>query len=129
MAGADTIAAMAHGRKKGDQIRQVRQHSLCARPVPEQEVFSQLRQVENLVEAQFMRGQIYLTGARHADGYREGRKKYLPHTPPSTLIMGVQLAKPEMLREIDAIAVIPANRQSLDLRRRQKVMRAILRQI
>ena len=37
---------------------------------------------------------IYLTDARHADGYREARKKYLPHAPPSTLIMGVQLASP-----------------------------------
>jgi enamine deaminase RidA (YjgF/YER057c/UK114 family) len=44
--------------------------------------------------------------ARHADGYREGRKKYLPHAPPSTLIMGVQLAEPEMLIEIEAVAVI-----------------------
>jgi enamine deaminase RidA (YjgF/YER057c/UK114 family) len=50
---------------------------------------------------------IYLTDARHADGYREGRKKYLPHAPPSTLIMGVQLAEPEMLLEIEAVAVIP----------------------
>jgi 2-iminobutanoate/2-iminopropanoate deaminase len=49
---------------------------------------------------------IYLTDARHADGYREGRKKYLPHAPPSTLIMGVQLAEPEMLIEIEAVAVI-----------------------
>jgi enamine deaminase RidA (YjgF/YER057c/UK114 family) len=44
--------------------------------------------------------------ACHADGYREGRKKYLPHAPPSTLIMGVQLAEPEMLIEIEAVAVI-----------------------
>jgi hypothetical protein len=29
------------------------------------------------------------------------RKKYLPHAPPSTLIMGVQLAEPEMLIEIE----------------------------
>jgi enamine deaminase RidA (YjgF/YER057c/UK114 family) len=50
---------------------------------------------------------IYLTDARHADGYREGRKKYLPHAPPSTLIMGVQLADPAMLLEIEAVAVIP----------------------
>jgi enamine deaminase RidA (YjgF/YER057c/UK114 family) len=50
---------------------------------------------------------VYLTDVRHADGYREGRKKYLPHAPPSTLIMGVQLAEPEMLLEIEAVAVIP----------------------
>jgi hypothetical protein len=34
----------------------------------------------------------------------------MPQTPPSTLIMGVQLAEPEMLIEIDAIAIIPEAR-------------------
>ena len=50
---------------------------------------------------------IYLTDPRHADGYREARHKYLPHGPASTLIMGVQFAEPEMLIEIEAVAVIP----------------------
>jgi 2-iminobutanoate/2-iminopropanoate deaminase len=50
---------------------------------------------------------IYLTDPRHADGYREARRKYLPHGPASTLIMGVQFAEPEMLIEIEAVAIIP----------------------
>jgi enamine deaminase RidA (YjgF/YER057c/UK114 family) len=50
---------------------------------------------------------IYLTDPRHADGYREARRKYLPQAPASTLIMGVHLAEPEMLIEIEAVAVIP----------------------
>lgn len=50
---------------------------------------------------------IFLTDPRHADGYREARSKYLPHGPASTLIIGVQFAEPEMLIEIEAVAVIP----------------------
>jgi enamine deaminase RidA (YjgF/YER057c/UK114 family) len=50
---------------------------------------------------------VYITDPRGADEYREGRRKYLPHSPPSTLIMGVQLADPKMLIEIEAVAVIP----------------------
>ena len=50
---------------------------------------------------------VYLTDPRDRPNYQTARSKYLPHSPPSTLIMGVQLAEPEMLIEIDAIAVIP----------------------
>jgi 2-iminobutanoate/2-iminopropanoate deaminase len=49
---------------------------------------------------------VYLKDPRDRANYQEARAKYLPQTPPSTLIMGVQLAEPEMLIEIDAIAVI-----------------------
>lgn len=49
----------------------------------------------------------YVTDPRGADGFREARRKYLPHSPPSALIMGIQLAEPEMLIEIQAIAIIP----------------------
>jgi len=50
---------------------------------------------------------VYLKDPRDRGKYQDIRAKYLPQTPPSTLIMGVQLAEPEMLVEIDAIAVIP----------------------
>lgn len=50
---------------------------------------------------------VYLKDPRDRQNYQGARSKYLPHSPPSTLIMGVQLAEPEMLIEIDAIAVIP----------------------
>ena len=49
----------------------------------------------------------YVTDPRGADAYLQARRKYLPHCPPSTLIMGIQLADPEMLIEIQATAVIP----------------------
>lgn len=50
---------------------------------------------------------VYLKDPRDRANYQEARAKYMSQTPPSTLIMGVQLAEPEMLIEIDAIAVIP----------------------
>ena len=51
----------------------------------------------------------YLTNRKDRNAFSEARAKIMKHTPPSTLIMGVQLAEPEMLVEIDAIAVIPDN--------------------
>lgn len=53
---------------------------------------------------------VYLKDPRDRANYQAARQKFLPHAPPSTLIMGVQLAEPEMLIEIDAIAVIPGGR-------------------
>ena len=50
---------------------------------------------------------VYLKDPRDRPNYQTARMKHLPHAPPSTLIMGVQLAEPEMLIEIDATAVIP----------------------
>jgi enamine deaminase RidA (YjgF/YER057c/UK114 family) len=50
---------------------------------------------------------VYLVDRNERNSFGEVRKKYIDHTPPSTLIMGVQLAEPEMLVEVDAIAVIP----------------------
>ena len=50
---------------------------------------------------------VYLTDPRDRPNYQAARKKYLPQSPPSTLIMGIQLAEPEMLIEVDAIAAIP----------------------
>ena len=50
---------------------------------------------------------VYLNDPRDRANTSEPRKKHMPQLPPSTLIMGVQLAEPEMLVEIDAIAVIP----------------------
>jgi 2-iminobutanoate/2-iminopropanoate deaminase len=49
---------------------------------------------------------VYIADASGADGYREARQKHLPHAPPGTLIMGVQLAESDMLIEIEAIAII-----------------------
>jgi enamine deaminase RidA (YjgF/YER057c/UK114 family) len=53
---------------------------------------------------------VYLKDPRDRANYQAARAKYLTQTPPSTLIMGVQLAEPEMLIEIDAIAVMPGAR-------------------
>ena len=50
----------------------------------------------------------YLKDPRDRNAFGEVRGQYLPHLPPSTLIMGVQLADPEMLVEIEAIATISA---------------------
>ena len=50
---------------------------------------------------------IYLKDPRDRAKYGPVAGKYFPHAPAATLIMGVQLAEPEMLVEIDAIAVIP----------------------
>ncbi|MBI2998818.1 MAG: RidA family protein [Deltaproteobacteria bacterium] len=53
---------------------------------------------------------VYLKDPRDRLNYQEARARYIPQTPPSTLIMGVDLAELEMLIEIDAIAVIPEGR-------------------
>ena len=50
---------------------------------------------------------IYLKKREDRPEYAKEWGKYLPHGPPSTLVMGVDLAEPEMLVEVDAIAVIP----------------------
>lgn len=50
---------------------------------------------------------VYLKDPRDRMNYMPARARHLPQSPPSTLIMGVDLAEPEMLIEIDAIAVIP----------------------
>lgn len=50
---------------------------------------------------------VYLKDPRDRNAYGAMRSKYMPHLPPSTLIMGVDLAEPEMLVEVDAIAIIP----------------------
>jgi 2-iminobutanoate/2-iminopropanoate deaminase len=50
---------------------------------------------------------VYLKDPRDRMSYQEARAKHMPQSPPSTLIMGVDLAETEMLIEIDAIAVIP----------------------
>jgi enamine deaminase RidA (YjgF/YER057c/UK114 family) len=49
----------------------------------------------------------YLKDPRDRAKYGPVAGKYVPHAPVGTLIMGVQLAEPEMLVEIEAIAVIP----------------------
>lgn len=48
-----------------------------------------------------------LVDPRDQPGYAKAKAKYLPHRPPGTSIMGVQLADPRMLVEIEAIAIIP----------------------
>lgn len=49
----------------------------------------------------------YVTDPRAKEDYRRARDKYIPHAPPSALICGIQLADPEMLIEIQGVAVIP----------------------
>jgi len=51
---------------------------------------------------------VYLKDPRDRGKYGQMAGKYLPHAPVGTLIMGVQLAEPEMLVEIEVVAVIPA---------------------
>jgi enamine deaminase RidA (YjgF/YER057c/UK114 family) len=53
----------------------------------------------------------YLTDPASRPEYQAARTRHLPQKPPGTLIMGVQLADPEMLIEIDAIAVRGAPNQ------------------
>ena len=48
---------------------------------------------------------VYLKDPRDRNSYLAARAQYLTQVPPGTLIMGVDLAEPEMLVEIDAIAV------------------------
>lgn len=60
--------------------------------------------------ARVIKTTVYLKDPRDRASYQTARQKYLPQTPPSTLIMGVQLAEPEMLIEIDAIAAIQGGR-------------------
>ncbi|MBI2087295.1 MAG: RidA family protein [Deltaproteobacteria bacterium] len=49
----------------------------------------------------------YVTDPRAKEEYREARLKHLPHSPPSALICAIMLADPEMLIEIQAVAVVP----------------------
>ena len=48
-----------------------------------------------------------LKDLRDQPGYSQAKLKYLPHRPPSTSFGGVQLSDPQILVEIEAIAVIP----------------------
>jgi 2-iminobutanoate/2-iminopropanoate deaminase len=48
-----------------------------------------------------------LRDPRDEASYQKAFAKYLPHQPPATTIMGVQLAYSDMIVEIEAIAVIP----------------------
>jgi enamine deaminase RidA (YjgF/YER057c/UK114 family) len=48
---------------------------------------------------------VYLKDARYRSDYQVARRSYLPQVPPGTLIMNVFLAEPEMLVEVDAIAL------------------------
>jgi len=52
---------------------------------------------------------VYLKDPRDRNQYIAARARHLPQTPPGTLIMGIQLAEPEMLVEIDAVAVVTPN--------------------
>jgi enamine deaminase RidA (YjgF/YER057c/UK114 family) len=48
----------------------------------------------------------FLKDPRDRAQYQAARTRFLPHAPPGTLIMGVQLAEPAMLIEIEAVAVV-----------------------
>ena len=65
-----------------------------------------LRELGSSVE-HIVKVTIYLKHREDRPAYAREWGKYVPHGPPSTLIMGVDLAEPEMLIEVDAIAVIP----------------------
>jgi enamine deaminase RidA (YjgF/YER057c/UK114 family) len=49
----------------------------------------------------------YVTDPRARQAHQRARAKWLPQNPPSALICGVQLADPEMLVEIQGVAIIP----------------------
>jgi 2-iminobutanoate/2-iminopropanoate deaminase len=55
---------------------------------------------------------VYLKDPRDRNHYLAARARYLPQSPPGTLIMGVDLAEPEMLVEIEAIAVVTSGSAS-----------------
>ena len=48
-----------------------------------------------------------LKDLRDQPGYSKAKLKYLPHRPPSTSFGGAQLSDPQVLIEIEAVAVIP----------------------
>jgi 2-iminobutanoate/2-iminopropanoate deaminase len=50
---------------------------------------------------------VYLKDPRERVSFQEVRAKYIPQSPPSTLVMSVDLAEPDMLVEVEALAVIP----------------------
>ena len=49
----------------------------------------------------------YVTDPRAKEAHRRARDKWLPQGPPSALICGIQLADPEMLVEIQGVALLP----------------------
>ena len=52
---------------------------------------------------------VFLTDARHIPGFREARAAVLgDDLPPSTLLIVDGLALPELLIEIEAIAIVPS---------------------
>jgi enamine deaminase RidA (YjgF/YER057c/UK114 family) len=58
--------------------------------------------------ANIVKTTVYLTDARYIDAFREVRQEVLgDHLPPNTLLVVSGLARPDLLVEIEAIAVLP----------------------
>ena len=54
---------------------------------------------------------VYLTDRQHLDQYRRGRERYFSEPfPTSSLVVVAGLILPDLLIEVDAIAVLPKNR-------------------
>jgi enamine deaminase RidA (YjgF/YER057c/UK114 family) len=94
------------------RIRRTRRRNRCAARPEEQAGFT----FENIQNTFLTLGSsldhvikitTLLRDPRDEASYQKAFAKYLPHQPPATPIMGVQLAYPEMIVEIEAIAVIP----------------------
>jgi 2-iminobutanoate/2-iminopropanoate deaminase len=95
----------------GEDSKDLAAQKVQGNTVPEQVEFlfqNMKATLENLGSSltRVIKTTVHLKDPRDRANYQQARAKYLPQTPPSTLIMGVQLAEPEMLIEIDAIAVI-----------------------
>ncbi len=96
----------------GEDSKDPKTQEVRGKDVPEQAEFlfqNLKRTLEGLGSSldHIVKMTVYLVDRKDRDAFGAARVKYLKHTPPSTLIMGVQLAEPEMLVEVDATAVIP----------------------
>ena len=57
--------------------------------------------------ADIVKMNVFLTDARHLPALREVRQRYLSdHTPTSTVVQVVALARPELLMEIEVVAAV-----------------------
>jgi 2-iminobutanoate/2-iminopropanoate deaminase len=96
----------------GEDSKDAETQEVYGKDVPEQLKFLFESLSKNLTELgssleHIVKVTVYLKNKEDRPAYAKEWGKYLPHGPPNTLVMGVDLAEPEMLVEVDAIAVIP----------------------
>lgn len=77
------------------------------------QVFENLKNVVTAAGASLkdvVRLGVYLTDRQHLDQYRRGRERYFSEPfPTSSLVIVAGLILPDLLIEVDAIAVLPEN--------------------